>query len=242
MIVVESTESFPRLLLGIGRNRTDARGLLAFPPATRWPELDGAVPGWPAAGAGHVRGRDEQDQPAAQPTAECFADQAAHPRTATSPAARRCSSVRPAEPVEAVNMTGWSLAALDRLPPVRGGAGTPGPAGTVRACRFGGIPGFGGSCTTNWALTRGVCAQAGGRVCRARHPASSLLEFNPLRSARGSSSCPLPRRRFSIFVVARFVARNGVLRRDPVCAVIRATCADGLGEHQGCDERISRNA
>ena len=35
-------------------------GLLAFPPPARWPELDGAVPGWSAAGAGHVRGRDEQ--------------------------------------------------------------------------------------------------------------------------------------------------------------------------------------
>ena len=94
-------------------------GLLAFPPAARWPELDGAVPGWSAAGAGHVRGRDEQDQPAAQPPAECFAGQAAHPRTATSSGARRCSSVRPAEPGGAVVMTGWSLAALDRLPPVR---------------------------------------------------------------------------------------------------------------------------
>lgn len=94
-------------------------GLLAFPPAARWPELDGAVPGWSAAGAGHVRGRDEQDQPAAQPPAECFAGQAAHPRTATSSGARRCSSVRPAEPGGAVIMTGWSLAALDRLPPVR---------------------------------------------------------------------------------------------------------------------------
>ena len=103
---------------GLGGTAPMRVGLLAFPPAARWPELDGAVPGWSAAGAGHVRGRDEQDQPAAQPTAECFAGQAAHPRTATSSAACRCSSVRPAEPGGAVIMTGWSLAALDRLPSV----------------------------------------------------------------------------------------------------------------------------
>ena len=41
------------------------------------------------------------------------------PRTPSSPAACRCSSVRPAEPGGVVIMTGWSLAAFDRLPSVR---------------------------------------------------------------------------------------------------------------------------
>src|SRR4051812_12840759 len=145
-------------------------GFLAFPPAARWPELDGAVPGWSAAGAGHVRGRDEQDQPAAQPTAEVLAGQAAHPRTATSPAARRCSSVRPAEPGGAVNMTGWSLAALDRLLPVRGAPALRVPPELCEACRFGGLPGFGERCTTNWSLAKGYAAQAGGRACPAPVP------------------------------------------------------------------------
>src|SRR4051794_127570 len=140
-------------------------GLLAFAPAARWPELDAAVPGWPAAGASHVRGRDKQDQPTAQPTAECFAGQAAHPRTATSPAARRCSSARPADPGEAINMTGWSLAALDRLPPVRGA-----PAylsrGNCAGCRSGGLPGVGERCTTNWSLTRGYAIRRRRRIHR----------------------------------------------------------------------------
>jgi hypothetical protein len=45
-----------------------------------------------------------------------------------------------------------------------------------------------------------------------------------------------------ISVVARFVARNGVLRVCPLCTVNRLRCADGLGEHRGGDEGIPRNA
>jgi hypothetical protein len=162
-------------------------GLLASPPTARWPELDGAVPGWSAAGAGHVRGRDEQDQPAAQPTAEVLAGQAAHPRTATSPAARRCSSVRPVESVGAVNMTGWSLAALDRLRPVRGAPAYLVPPEQCGACRFGGLPGVGERCTTKLVADEGRMrtGRRTGMSCPGT-PVQSPLEFNPSGSARGS--------------------------------------------------------